>query len=335
MKKAVIVGIDVSKSWLDAHVIADRNITNSWLRVDNSIRGFKKMVKWISTQSGEEICRWLVCMEHTGSYSYKLNLFLQENKICQSMVNPLAIKRSMGIVRGKNDKADARTIALYAKRFEESLEFYQLPSEALQKLKIQLVQRERIINMKRQLELANDSLKDMPTSATKEVTRQNNQLRKLLVKNLTDLDKLIKETIRSEEDLSSKAKMIESIPGVGPQISAHVLVATQGMTRFTNSRKFACYCGVAPFEYSSGSSYRAKTKVHHLANKKLKSLFHLGALSALQMEGDLRQYYERKLAEGKNAMCVINAIRFKLIDRIFAVVKRGEKYDPDYAKKAA
>jgi transposase len=310
-------------------------VTDAWLRVDNSIRGFKKLAKWVSEQTNAEVGKWLVCMEHTGSYSYRLNLFLQEQSICQCMINPLAIKRSMGIIRGKNDRADARTIAQYAKRFEESLEFYQLPSEALQKLKIQLVQRERMINMKRQLELGNDSLKDMPTTITQQVTKQNNQLRKQLVENIKELDKLITETVRSEEDLNSQAKMIESIPGVGPQISAHVLVATQGMTRFKSSRKFACYCGVAPFEYTSGSSYRAKTKVHYLANKKLKSLFHLGALSALQIEGDLKQYYERKLAEGKNPMCVINAVRFKLIDRIFAVVRRGENYERNYIKKAA
>lgn len=335
MKKQVIVGIDVSKSWLDAHLVIEDKEFKEGLRIDNSVRGFKKLLKWVADHTQLDTTAWLVCMEHTGTYSYKLNLFLQERGISQSMVNPLAIKRSMGIIRGKNDKADARLIALYAKRFTETLELYELPSEALQKLKAQLVQRERMVNIKRQLILANDSLKDLPVHLIHQITKQNDQLKKQVSQSIIELDKAINETIRSESSLQSKAQKMESIPGVGIQIAAHVLVSTQGMTRFKSSRKFACYCGVAPFEYSSGSSYKAKTKVHYLANRKLKSLFHLSALNALQREGELKEYYERKLAEGKSPMSIINAIRFKIIDRIFSVVKRDEFFDPNYSKKAA
>ena len=52
----------------------------------------------------------------------------------------------------------------------------------------------------------------------------------------------------------------------------------------------------------------------------------MAALSAINVKGDIQEYYHRKVAEGKNKMSVINAIRNKLIHRIFAVVKRSTPY---------
>jgi len=282
MEKKVIIGIDVSKSWLDAHVLLMGSQEGHALRIHNTVVGFTKLIKFINKQTKVNSDDWLFCMEHTGVYSYGLNSFLQERSIPQSMVNALAIKRSMGIIRGKNDKADARVIAQYAVRFQDSLPEFHLPTESLQKLKIQLSQRERMVDMKRQVDLA-----------------------------------------------------MESVPGVGPQTSANILVTTQGMKLFSDSRKYACYCGVAPFEYTSGSRYRGKTKVHYLANHKMKSLLHMAALNASVYSPEIKLYYERKKAEGKNPMSILNAIRFKLIDRVFAVVKRNELYDKNFLRKAA
>jgi hypothetical protein len=61
----------------------------------------------------------------------------------------------------------------------------------------------------------------------------------------------------------------------------------------------------------------------------------MAAISAIQVKGKLQEYYRRKVAEGKNKMlpgrrAVLNAVRNKLIRRIYAVVRRGEKYDKFY-----
>ena len=334
MEKKVIVGIDVSKSWLDAHVLLTGSQEGHSLRINNTVAGFAKLVKWIGKQTELKIDEWLFCMEHTGVYSYGLNCFLQERNISQTMVNALAIKRSMGIIRGKNDKADARVIAHYALRFQDSLLKFYLPTESLQKLKIQLSQRERMVDMKRQTDLAMESMEVLPLDFTKEARIQNRKLIRQLQRNIEQMDVIIRNTIKSDTELKEQVKMIESVPGIGPQTSAHILVTTQGMKQFSDSRKFACYCGVAPFEYSSGSRYRAKTKVHYLANHKMKSLLHMAALNASVYDPEIKSYYERKKAEGKNPMSILNAIRFKLIDRVFAVVKRKELYNTNYQKKA-
>ena len=52
----------------------------------------------------------------------------------------------------------------------------------------------------------------------------------------------------------------------------------------------------------------------------------MAAISSIKNKGELKTYYERKVAEGKNKMSVINAIRNKIIHRVFAVLKRNTEY---------
>ncbi len=120
--------------------------------------------------------------------------------------------------------------------------------------------------------------------------------------------------------------MLQSIPSVGRQTSVVLIAYTQAFTLFSNHRKFACFAGVAPFEYTSGTSIKGRTKVSNLANKKIKSILNIAALSAKKYDPELKLYFQRKLKEGKNKMLILNAIRCKIIRRAFAVVKRNSKF---------
>jgi hypothetical protein len=56
----------------------------------------------------------------------------------------------------------------------------------------------------------------------------------------------------------------------------------------------------------------------------------LAALSSIRYVPELKTYYQRKVAEGKSKMSVINAVRNKLLQRVLAVVKRGTPYQENY-----
>ena len=105
-----------------------------------------------------------------------------------------------------------------------------------------------------------------------------------------------------------------------------MLVYTVGFTAFGSSRQFATYIGLAPFAHRSGTSLNIPARVSFLAHKKLKGDISCGAASAMRFDQQLKVYYHRKIAEGKNKFVVQNAIRNKFIHRIFAVVKRGTPY---------
>ena len=75
---------------------------------------------------------------------------------------------------------------------------------------------------------------------------------------------------------------------------------------------------------------RSKPGVSPLANKDLKKILHLCAMAALRCDAEIRSYYIRRVGEGKNKMSVINAIRNKLIHRVFALVRDNRCYVENY-----
>lgn len=337
MKSYLFIGIDISKATMDVSVFSSSVITDiHYYQFSNSSKGFVQLLKWLKQKSeGVSMEAWRVCMENTGMYSLELNCFLHEKGIWQSLENALQIKRSMGVLRGKTDKADCKTIALYAYRFYNNLKQYVLPSGALLRLKALFAQRERLVSMHSQVLVANQSMKGYPQHLVKDLQKQNEALLKNLALQIKLADKSIKECLQEDDELQRKSKLIQSVPGIGQQIAAYVLIVSRGMESFATAREFACYSGCAPFEHTSGTSIRGKTKVHFLANRKMKMLLHMAAMNAITFNEELKAYYQRKIAEGKSPMSVLNAVRFKLICRIFSVVKRNEEFKKEYQKIAA
>lgn len=152
---------------------------------------------------------------------------------------------------------------------------------------------------------------------------------------LKNADRQIQELIQAEEHLRQLFDLVTSGPGVGGATATEVIIATEEFKTISDPKKLACHAGIATFEYKSGSSVRGKTRVSQHARKRLKSLFHLGAMSTICIKGELQDYYQRKVGEGKNKMLVLNAVRNKLIHRICSVVRRGEKYDKNYTPALA
>jgi transposase len=337
MKSALFIGVDISKATLDVSILSSRDKSIIYYQqFANNSKGFMQLLKWIRQNSkGVPLNAWKVCMENTGIYSLELNCFLHERGIWQCLENALQIKRSMGVLRGKTDKADSRTIALYAFRFSDQLKPYVLPSKTLLRLRALFAQRERLVSLHCQLQAAIKSLKGYEKSLVKDIQKQNEALLKNLSKQIKIVDQALKECIGEDEELGHKAKLIQSVPGIGLQTTAYLLIVSRGMQSFDSPRQFACYSGCAPFEHSSGVSVKGKTKVHFIANRKMKMLLHMAAINAITFNEELKSYYKRKVEEGKSPMSVLNAVRFKLICRIFSVVKRKEAYQKDYLRIAA
>ncbi|PWN59932.1 transposase, partial [Chryseobacterium viscerum] len=94
--------------------------------------------------------------------------------------------------------------------------------------------------------------------------------------------------------------------------------------------KFACYSGIVPFEYSSGTSLRGKSRVSHFADKKMKSILHMASLAAIKHDAEIKNYYERKKQEGKHSLLIINNVKCKIISRAFAVIFRNTPFVNTY-----
>lgn len=320
-QKSEVVGVDVSKLTLDAWL----HRKGIHYRVENNQKGFHQLQEWV-LQNGESKQN-LWCFEHTGLYSLQLATYLSENEIPFCMLSALEIKRSLGIVRGKNDKIDAKRIAEYAFLRRDKLIPTTLPSESLQKMKQLLSLRERMVTQRAGYLTSRKELVDVfkGSNVPEMLTAQANLIN-ALSKNIQLVEEKIRAIIASDAEIASQFKLITSVVGIGFVIAAHFIVTTNGFTRFSEARKYACYCGVVPFERQSGTSLKSKGKVSNMANKKMKSLLDRAASTAILHDPELKLYYNRRVREGKAKRSALNTIRAKIIYRVFAVIKREAPY---------
>lgn len=147
------------------------------------------------------------------------------------------------------------------------------------------------------------------------------------------IDAEIDSLISSDPVLSRQKELLVSIDGIGDRIAINMIAVTGGFSRFQNARKFCSFAGLTPYSYNSGSSVRSKAKVSKRANQTMKALLHMSAVNvATRMkDGEYKEYYERKLKEGKHKMCILNVIRAKLVHRMFSVIRRDELYTKQYS----
>src|SRR4051794_22297308 len=139
--------------------------------------------------------------------------------------------------------------------------------------------------------------------------------------------------VKADEKISTNYKLITGIKGIGKVNGLMTIAYTENFTSFDNPRSYAVYVGVIPFDHSSGTSINGRKRISHIANKELKQELNQAARSALQWDKEIRTYAENKL-KTKCYRIVLNNIKFKLILRMFAVVKRGETYVENYKQVA-
>ena len=172
-------------------------------------------------------------------------------------------------------------------------------------------------------------LKEMKATETKVdpyLAKLQRKYIELFTQDILELEEKIKAVIRSNIELQKNFDLICSIKGVGLIVATYMLTSTNNFKKFENARKFNCYAGLAPFKYESGTSIKGRSRVSHLANKDAKALLNLAASSAIRYNEELKNYYQKRVSEGKRKMSCLNIIRSKIVARMFAVVRRQSPY---------
>ena len=324
------IGVDISKATLDWAIFDGKTIILQ-SQSANSETGIKATIKLIKALPDFKVAESVCCMEHTGIYNAHLLTYLRKISLPIWLENSLQIKKSGGLQRGKTDAIDAQRIAEYAFRFRDQMRLWQPPRAVLQKLAALSALRQRFLLVRQQLQQPITEQEGFVDVALQKQLAKNCQASfNAINADLESVERQIDELIQKDDRLKALFDWITSVPGVGPATATEVIVATDEFKAISDPKKLACHAGVAPFEYKSGSSVRGKTRVNQHARLRLKSVFHLGAMSAIRMKGELRTYYQRKVGEGKNKMSVLNAVRNKLIHRVCSVVHRGQNYDKNY-----
>ena len=335
MEFTYFIGIDVSKNDLDFAVMQNKTFLFH-KKISNSPTGIISLLKELVQLPEFTLRQAIFCMEHTGIYSNHLLgvLFKKQCSVCLEAA--LHIRNSLGNIRGKNDKIDAIRIAEYAYKNREQLRLWQPKREVILRLAQLSATRSRLIEAQKVLTVPiKESREFIPPGVAKENIRVCQATISAIKTDLIKVDKAIQEIIASDQELSRLFGLITSVDGIGKVTATQIIITTNEFKSINKPEKFACYAGVVPFSKESGL-FKGRPRLSHLANKKMKTLLHMAALSAVRYNDDMGAYYERKVVrENKNKMSTLNAVRNKLIHRIFACVNNNRPYEKNYQRLVA
>ena len=320
------IGVDISKNTLDAAIYPAKDKKLDFLHFDNTQKGLGEMMTWLKRR-GVKPSEMVICAEHTGVYTNPLIAFADKKGLALSLNSPLDIKHSMGIARGKNDAVDAGRIAEYAHNHRDKLRLYEKPSEAIMKLQYLLTERRQYMRQRTALINLNSA---MGKYETREARTRNESAIHHCEKLVKKVEEHMMAVLCTDPDVKRNFDLVSSVKGIGLINAINTVVYTNNFKAFETPRRYACYIGVAPFDHTSGTSVKGRTQVSKICRTLQKAELSMAARSAVIHDPGLKRYYQRKMKEkggGKDVHgIVLNAVKFKLILRMFAVVKSGQPY---------
>lgn len=323
------IGTDVSKDWLDMCIYAKQGIVDNQ-QIKNKPSAIKGWLRRTRKVFGYTLQNSLFAMEFTGIYNHHLLTVLVELDAKIWVIPGAQITESKGLDRGKSDQQDAQRIALYAAKNPELVRLWNQPREVVMQLKTLLMIREKHKITKHRYETTLNESKAFNSPSTHQMIAAHcKPVIELANREIARVEKEMKGLIASDQRLQELDGYIQSVDQVGLITSVSMIVTTNEFININEAKKYACYSGVVPFKNASGK-LRKRERVSHKANKNIKKLLHLLAAGSIRFKGEFKQYYERKVAEGKPKMSVLNAIRNKIILRIFACVNGRKYYQKNY-----
>jgi len=319
------VGVDTSKDELDFAVLKD-NVFLIHKECRNEPKEIAALVDELKTFKGFTTGKTLFCIEDTGMYCNPLLSHLKKTKAKIVLELPIRIKRSLGLVRGKNDRIDAIRIAQYASRYKDNLRLLSEKRPVVEMLR-------ELLSLRSRIQSLNDGIKKRLSERARFDKKYINQKSSKLCgrtlaamkEDLEEIEHEIDSLVENDPNISRLLAIVSSVPNVGRITALHIIVYSNEFKNIRTAKKFACFAGIAPFKIESGKN-EGKAKISRIANRKMKSLLHLCAVSALRHPNEFSHYAERKIAEGKHKMKVLNAVRNKIILRVYTCVKEDRVY---------
>jgi transposase len=340
MKKesTAYLGIDVSKLTLDVSLLMINNHQKEPMiteRFENNVQGIKVLHSWLKKKKVSFNKSSLVVMENTGIYHRLVWEYCSAHNLPIHIGNATHIKWSFGIARGKNDRVDSQRLCSYACKHSDELKATPALNRVLITLKDLKTARSSLLAKMNSIKVY---LKELTLSNSQEVQKMMEDAHQSalsgLKTSLKEIEKQIDKIIAEDIAIKKNYDLLVSVPGIGHLTAVLLICCTNNFAGKVTGKQLACYAGVVPFEHTSGTSIKGRNRVHKMANKELKKMLYLCATSSIQHYDEFKDYYQRKQAEGKHNMSILNAIKNKIILRAVAVVQKQKAYVDNYKKAA-
>jgi transposase len=323
------LGIDIAAETVAASVFSQPGTSPLILPgVANTLEGFQAVEHWMVEHSiTPHNC--VLCLEATGVYGEALSYYFTSKGYRVAVEPPLKVKRAFRLGGHKTDPVDAAQIAEYAYRFYDELHFWTPPAPVLEQVKALLAVRDQFL-----------AHRTANTNALRALERKPHQIPlaevmfQQAIDDLTDhikaLEQEIQRLLNDDHTYRQLIAILTSICGIGMIFAANLLVLTQAFSRPVNHKQLASYFGVSPLQHTSGSSVYKKPCSRRFGPGTFRKLLYLASLSVSTHNPQFRQYYLRKVAEGKPKRLVLNNVGNKLLKVVCALVKERSPFIPNY-----
>lgn len=343
MSTIFYLGVDVSKSSL-AVTLIDQHDKILWSNksIANTANGFEKLAEQILKhafkKSNGQIFTVYLGMESTGIYGEQLAYFFHNRKaeghFVLYVLNPMAVRAyaKASLELNKNDATDARIIASYLSIAiaKKQIMPWAPPSEEEHRLRALSRRRSELVHLFTSEKNRLEKLENM-ANPSEEVVKSVKELIQYLQNAITALETDISDHITHYPKLKENDELLQSIPGVGKVTSMTLLGEAGDLSQFSTVKQLTSFVGLAPMEFSSGSSVWKRSKISRRGNAKIRQCLYMAAMVAVRINPVLRRFYERLLNQGKCKNVALIASMRKMLHLIWGVLKNRRLFDTQYA----
>jgi transposase len=296
----------------------------------NTPLGHQQLLAWLTSHRTGVVH---ACLEATGTWAEAVALVLHEAGHTVSLVNPAQV-RAFGqsqLKRTKTDKADAQLIARFCAMHQPPA---WTPAPAHMREIQALVRRLEALEEMRHMEenrLASGVTSAEVRSSLEEHIRY---LQEQIDKTRRQIRDHVDDHVDQNLDLKNKAKLLESIPGIGEATAALLLAEVGDITQFKSAPQVAAFAGLVPRIRESGSSVRSKARLSKVGSSRLRKAMYFPAITALRFNPLIRALGLRLSAAGKRKMLIVGAAMRKLLHIAYGVLKSGKPFDPAFSAQS-
>lgn len=323
----VAVGVDVSKAKIDVALLNRQGKFRSKV-FSNDQPGFRALLHWLGAQVPEGTAGVHACMEATGAYHEALALFLHDQGVVVSVVNPLQAKRfaEANMVRTKTDDGDAKCLARFCQVQQPAR--WEAPTPGVRALQALVGRLETLQQMRQaesnRLEVAHESVRASIVSLIAGLDEEIAQVRK-------QIDK----TIDDDPDLKQRDQLLHTVPGLGEKTIPQLLAYIGRPERFRSVKALIAYAKLAPLIKQSGTSLNKHRGTHPMGHAALKRALYFPAMVAGRFNPLVAAFWDRLKAQNKPGKVIVEACMHKLLAIAFGVLRSGKPFNANHLTPAA
>lgn len=298
-------GIDVSKESLDIEVGTASKVVKRW-KANNDEAGVEECVAKLKALKPV-----LIVLEATGGLETLIAYSLQKAGLPVAVVNPRQVRafaKATGLL-AKTDTLDASVLTRFGRVMTPPVRA--LPDEQMQAFSALLTRRRQLVDMRvAELNRIQQLLASLRPSIQRHIDWLNTEI--------DQTDHALRQTIVDVPEWHEKDELLQSAKGIG-DIASLTLLAELPELGTLNRKQIAALVGVAPFNDDSGK-HKGKRKCWG-GRANVRSVLYMATLSAVRFNPPIRDFYIRKIKEGKLEKIALVAALRKLITTLNAMLR--------------